>query len=273
MPLHNRFFLVTSLSCRVAKGSLTASTAQLHSGTGQLSLVYLVLNKLRTICVASLNKDKLLLLAETTKFKCKRLWDGVRVSILLVAFPPLHPTTCHNNLYSWPTICLVLLPLREVAPHLLWFPKLFGVFHFAFITAGPSYHIQLHTHSIVLVLCKAPQQNFLVHVKGSLYSGMSFQEERRHITPTICVRSLPLLRRRPSSSPFNTLWSTYVEADNNIHLMLCFTMGKVHKWESSLNVGPKSATCPLGPLFCKCPHSPALPYTPYSILLFFLFFF
>ncbi len=70
MPLHNRFCLVTSLSCRVAKGSLTASTAQLHSGTGQLSLVHLVLNNLRTICVASLDKDKLLLLAETTKFKC-----------------------------------------------------------------------------------------------------------------------------------------------------------------------------------------------------------
>ncbi len=96
-------------------------------------------------------------------------------------------------------------------------------FNYAFNSAGP--------------LQSTPQQNFLVHVKGSLCSGMSFQEERRHI-----------------------------------HLMLCFTMGKVHKWESSLNVGPKSATCLLGPLFCKCPHSPALPYTPYSILLFFSFF-
>jgi hypothetical protein len=65
-------------------------------------------------------------------------------------------------------------------------------------------------HSKLLVFCKAPQQNFLVHVKGSLYSRMSFQEERRHITPTIGVRSLALLRCRPTSSPFNTLWSTYV---------------------------------------------------------------
>ncbi len=39
MPLHNRFCLVTSLSCRVSKRSLTASRAQLHSGTGQLSPV------------------------------------------------------------------------------------------------------------------------------------------------------------------------------------------------------------------------------------------
>jgi hypothetical protein len=39
MPLHYQFCLVTSLSCPVTKGRLTASTAQLHSGTGQLSPV------------------------------------------------------------------------------------------------------------------------------------------------------------------------------------------------------------------------------------------
>ncbi len=124
------------------------------------------------------------------------------VSCFSPLLPPPHPTTCHNNLYSWPTICLVLLPQREVAPHLLCFLE------FSILLSLLLAHSTMH--SKLLVFCKAPQQNFLVHVKGSLYSRMSFQEERRHITPTIGVRSLALLRCRPTSSPFNTLWSTYV---------------------------------------------------------------
>ncbi len=159
--------------------------------------------------MARLDKYKLLLLAETTKFKSKMLWYGVRVSILLVAFllssphptPQLAITTCTPGPpYVWYFFYRGKWRLTCCASQ--------NFLEFSILLSLLLAHST--THSILLVLCKAPQQNFLVHVKGSLYSRMSFQEERRHNTPTIGVRSLPLLRCRPTSSPFNTLWSTYV---------------------------------------------------------------
>ncbi len=123
-------------------------------------------------------------------------------------------------------------------------------------------HTTFNYAFIVLVVCKAPQQNFPVHVKGSLYSRMSFQEERRHITPTIGVRSLPLLRCRPTSSPFNSLWSTYVWADDNIHLMLCFTMGNPQVG-IFFKCGAKVSYLPLRPLILQM--SPLSSFTLHTI--------
>lgn len=145
-------------------------------------------------------------------------------------------------------------------------PKTFWSFPFCFHLAHST------MLSILLVLCKAPQQNFLVHVKGSLYSRMSFQEERRHITPTIGVRSLALLRCRPTSSPFQ-------------HLVVYICLGW---WQHSPQTllyqgqspqvgiffkrGAKVSYLPLRPLILQM--SPLSSFTLHTILNFsFVFFF